>query len=270
MTPDGKNKKLIIGATSEKKANAPKDAKKATEASLNSTLVRGVWKAAPLRSREALEFTDDAALQVDVAERLDVVQRQSYNVSGSSTSIQPSGAEEPWRPCVPIDSRPFIAGGAFVGVSAEDAGWDLKQFLLSFETCPESEFARVYAALSSEYSRGGQNDVFRSALQGSVCFLGCASEERQEAYSALGLGNVRPGSSVGAIDCHLGGNSHASTEQAACVRYDGNSFEIQCMNSEDLVMVNGAALTPGKGFVSSLAHGDVCCVGPRVFIFVVG
>jgi hypothetical protein len=76
------------------------------------------------------------------------------------------------------------------------------------------------------------------------------------------------GGAIGSIDCHIGGNPNACSENAAYIRYFPTAsayFQICALSDNDSVTMNGRRIAPNMGFFP-LFNEDVVTVGPRVFV----
>lgn len=182
-----------------------------------------------------------------------------------------SAAEEYARPCIPVGAtkRSCIGGAVLVGLSASVADWDLQQFFEEQQhSFSEQDSMAALQLLAVEYDEDGINEKFHCVIQGTLCMIGCAGKLTQEMYSALGLGSVPVGGTVGNLDCHIGGVLGSCSEEAACIQYDPNNvhFQLSCLSADDIVTLNGQRVTPESGRVP-LFHDDICSVGARVFAF---
>jgi hypothetical protein len=160
-----------------------------------------------------------------------------------------------------------LGGARFIGLGPNEFGWDLQDFLAS-QNCDQD--MTVIQMLAVEYDEDGVNEKFASVMQGTVCFLGRASEVMQKAYRNLGLGSIPLGGSVGKLDCHVGGVPGSCGELVACIRYDPtveSSFRISCLSDDEAVTLNGCRVSVANGSLP-LCDEDVLSVGARVFAFV--
>jgi hypothetical protein len=211
------------------------------------------------------DFTDEDLLPM-AATKIRAAKDCLYCVSDLRFSLP--AVESCARPCLPVKSEQAPLGGArFIGLSPSEFGWDLQDFLASQDS---GQDMTVIQMLAVEYDEDGVNEKFASVVQGTVCFIGRASEVLQKAYKNLGLGSIPLGGSVGKLDCHVGGVPGSCGEAVACIRYDPteeSSFRVSCLSDDDVVTLNGCRILVANGSLP-LRDEDVLSVGARVFAFV--
>mmetsp|Transcript_8344 Transcript_8344/g.18907 ORF Transcript_8344/g.18907 Transcript_8344/m.18907 type:complete len:1392 (-) Transcript_8344:222-4397(-) len=249
----------------EKKTKVDGKSAREEKEEMNATLSLGVVKTRVFGVREKLEKLDVSELESMASSRIRASRDLFYCVGDLKSSASP--AIEAARPCLPIsDSRSTTQFGAamLVGLSI-DIGWSLEDFI---ESNIDDEASRMTAVqvLAAEYDEEGVNEKFRCLIQGSVCVLGRATESMVRVFRKLLGSSIVLGSSMGDIDCHIGGLPFTCSRRAACIRYTGGGYEICCLNHEDVVTLNGRRLSTGSKWVS-IKSNDVCSIGPRVFAF---
>jgi hypothetical protein len=253
-------------------------------------LAKSVMKSPMLGPRINYLSVDDTDLLAMVGHKLKMSRTVSYTgthkVPGEITS-----ADECIRPCIPCNKNSFsihgtknanqidnnthrlVGSAMLVGLSALSMGWDLQSFIEEtiHKLGSDQDIMAALQLLAVEYDEDGVNEKFQSLIQGTICFIGCASTITQEMHNSLGLGSVPLGGSVGNLDCHIGGVPGSCTEFAACIRYRPNqsktsTFQLSCLSVEDIVTLNGEIVKPEMGYIP-LHHEDICSVGARVFAF---
>jgi hypothetical protein len=237
------------------------------------TLSKAVTKVPFLAPKEMIENHSEADLVAMMATKVKAA-RDSYYCA-SVSSLGPSSATSDLRPCLP--KRPPrslpgvpLGGALLLGLSPSMFEWDLKDFVESRRLKSEQEKMAALQLLAVEYDEDGVNEKFGSLMQGTTCIIGSASKETQAMYSALGLGTVPLGGTVGSVDCHIGGVPGSCSERAACIRFvptKTSEFQFSCLSEGDIVTLNGRQIKPESG-AFPLQHEDVCSVGARVFVFV--
>jgi hypothetical protein len=262
-SPKKKGKRSIQqdNATNKKARSAVKGSNIEKEA-LALILAKGVAKAPMLAPRVDFSNFSDSDLIGTISGKLKL----------SRTLGDLSAAEEYARPCIPMGptKRSCIGGAMLVGLLASAVDWDLQEFFEKQQfSSSEQDSMAALQLLAVEYDEDGINEKFHCVIQGTLCMIGCAGKLTQDMYSAVGLGSVPVGGTVGNLDCHIGGVLGSCSEEAACIQYDPNDarFQLSCLSAEDIVTLNGQRVTPESGRVA-LFHEDICSVGARVFVFV--
>ena len=175
--------------------------------------------------------------------------------------------------CLPIsltlaEANPPRGCAMLVGLSGENFGWDANYFLLSNQHTFGQPTSAFFSVLNEEYGYSGLNSSFCSVLLSSHCIIGRASIALEKASTDLGLGSCEVGSTVGDIDCNVGGVYGSCSDLAAEIAYvDTYTFQFRACNDEDVVTLNGRRITGNMGSFP-LQNADICSVGARVFIFV--
>ena len=212
----------------------------------------------------------DAQLIESAALRMIAAREANYRVGDPS---QPPAVDDMLRPCVnvrgPLSSASHSGAAMLLGLSSTFFGWDVDVFVSTrvFDSMEQERDAT--SALTAEYGEHGFNETFKSLVQGPLCVIGNASPAMRKAHKHLGLGQIPIGTSVGEIDCHIGGKMLSCSETAASIRYAPTSageFQFASLKDDDIVTLNGKRITPGMGSMP-LFHEDVCTVGARVFVF---
>ena len=199
-----------------------------------------------------------------------IVAARTHGYCVTELSI-PAPVKDELRPCTPWSSTKRPEGCAVLyGLSSALFGWDPQAHIAKNFFGSETEANLATSSLVFEFGPGGENEKFRSVVQGPSCVIGSASMQTRRAYESLGLGTAPVGGPVGSIDCHIGGTPRCCSEFAACIRYHptasvGN-FQFSALSDDDLVTMNGQRVTPDMGCFP-LFNEDVCTVGCRVFVF---
>ena len=254
----------------KKRTSSPATGGKGKGDGLATTLAKAVSKAQMLTPRKAFEGNTDTQLLSSVRDRLLAAKRLGYGVlDGDPASfVQPE-----FRPCYPHNSS-FLSmamnkGGALlVGLAPSLFGWVVETFVPTCDFESDSHETRSVDALTQEYDSGGYNESFRSVIQGTVCVIGRASAAKETACAELGL-DVTIGSTIGDLDCHVGGVRGSCGESAATIQHSPTStsdFQFMANNNTDLVTLNGKRIFANMGSFP-LFNEDICSVGARVFVF---
>lgn len=235
--------------------------------SLGPILTRSVGKAGVLAPRVSFVQLSDIELAEGASKRLLAARMLNYATAGFSV---PAPLSSDFRPCAPAKLQPTPAGGAMLlGLSATLFGWNSQACLASRYYATGSAAKKAESALAVQYGEGGENEEFKTLIQGTVTTIGCASDRTQRMYSSLGLGVPPVGGAIGSIDCHIGGSSKSCNELVATIRYcptPSGGFQFSALSGDDIVTMNGQRITPEMGCFP-LIHEDICTVGPRVFVF---
>jgi len=236
--------------------------------SLLPILSKGVYRAWSLAPREDYQKKTDAELMETAVSRIEAVRKANYAVTEQN---QPASVDDMLRSCLPQSSASAIrekGAALLLGLSSNMFGWDLETFVSSRVFDSAEQQKNALAALTSEVAA---NERFCTLLQGPLCIIGNASPTTRRAHKALGLGLIPIGSSVGEIDCHIGGILLSCSEMAATIRFaptTAGDFQFAALSDEDTVTLNGKRITPGMGSFP-LLNEDVCTVGARVFVFLI-
>lgn len=232
--------------------------------SLAPILSKSATRAVALSTRNAFVELKDVELSEITAKRL-VAVRNLFHVVSEIPARAPSTSD--FRPCIPIASVPtqFTGGALLYGLPASLFGWTPREWLDGTDFVSNE---KAEDTLDYEFGSQGENEKFKSLVQGTVTIMGCASRRTLRVFASLDAGSPPFGGAVGSIDCHIGGNPRACSESAAVIRYLPTSvsgFQFSALSDNDMVTMNGKRITPGMGSFP-LFSGDVCSVGPRVFV----
>lgn len=227
----------------------------------STATVLGVQKVAVLAPKIALRETSDEDLMRQVSSRV----KLSLNVGYASVPPALPDIENRIRPCIPGKSG--VGRARLIGLSPSNYSWDIQDFIES-QALEGEDAADALNLLSAEYNVDGVNEQFATIMQGTYCTIGRASTRTQRLWSSIGLDPVAMGSTVGLIDCHVGGIQGSCSESAACIWFDAtaNEFRFSTDSDTDYVTLNGYEVFPDQGS-KPLKNEDVCSVGPRVFVF---
>jgi hypothetical protein len=273
--PGRKAKDSDAGGDSSKKRKAKDDGggpmKKKPKSvldkeSLAPVLMKSTGRAVALAPRNVFIESSDIELAGAVAKRLVAVRGLHYVITDM---MAPAPVMSDFRPCTPVSAlpTPLMGGAMLLGLSpslfawtreTRSAGWNLSS------SAKEAE-----EALDLEFGLQGNNEIFKTLVQGNLTIIGCASFRTQRVYASFNAGSPPLGGAVGSIDCHVGGNPKACSESAAAIRYIPTStsgFQFSALSDDDVVTMNGKRITPEMGSFP-LFNEDVCTVGPRVFAF---
>lgn len=240
--------------------------KKVDKESIAPVLAKGVYRAFSLAARDDYQTQTDAELMESTISRVKVVRDNNYHVVDTK---QAAVVDDMMRPSLPQSAGPATGqrGAAMLlGLSALHFGWDVDVFVSSRVFASVELEKNASAALNAEVSA---NENFCTMIQGPLCVIGNASPSLRKAHKQLGLGAIPLGSSVGEIDCHIGGTLLSCSETAATIRYaptTAGAFQFAAVADEDIVTLNGKRITPGMGSFP-LFNEDICTVGARVFVF---
>ena len=174
-------------------------------------------------------------------------------------------------PCIPISKSPskIPCFAILVGLSPDMCGWKLDSFFESTRALLRHEEKLYLSGLQSEYGTVGLNQRFRSVIQNFPCTIGKASDRLEQAYIELGLHNFAIGTSIGDIDCDIGGTGGSCSEISACISYSqsSKSFQFEARTNSDFTTLNGEQVSFASGSFP-LENESICSVGSRVFIFI--
>lgn len=239
----------------------------ADKESLAPVLSKSAGKAIALGPRPQFAKVSDIELAAGVAKRLIAVREANYAVTDLSL---PAPLPIDFRPCAPVSLDSTPSGGAMLlGLMPSLFGWHPQNFLARQYFHSEKDRERAETTLIDQFGEAGDNESFRTLIQGTTTIIGCASYRTQRVYASLSLGDLPIGGAVGTIDCHIGGTSKACSESAASIRYhpsQSGDFQFSALSEDDMVTMNGQRITPGMGSFP-LFNEDICTVGPRVFVF---
>lgn len=260
-------------APKPKKKRAPNQNKSSpgSIAETNPLLAKAAISVPILAPREEFETMGDSEMIRAASARMEAAR----NVRNRTIESQrPQQVPFILRPCVAmasvLDWTP-PGGAMLMGLSPLLFGWNTEDFLSSqhFETPQASQKALV--ALNNEYGINRFNDSFRTIIQGTICVVGRANERMERAWDRLGCGTPVPlGTTVGDLDCNIGGLMGSCSEAAATIEFcpSGDSaFQFRANNDFDIVTLNGKRIRASTGSFP-LFNEDVCTVGARAFVFV--
>ena len=238
---------------------------------LASILAKSVTKAPILVAAAKFADMSDEKLMEEAAARMVAARSVNYCVTEVS---QPAPIHADFRPCIPRNEdmqHPMGGVALLFGIDPSMFGWTIDSILSQQYFGSDDERMIARSALEEEFGQGGLNQRFQSLVQGSTTVIGCASSRMKRVYASLGMGFPPIGGPIGPIDCNTGGNSKCCVETAACIRYaptDTGDFQLTALSS-DLLTMNGQRITPEMGSFP-LFNGDICTIGSRVFIFLLG
>lgn len=236
--------------------------------SLAPILAKSTSRAVVLGPRHMFVDLTDVELAEGVSKRLIAARQLSYAVTDV---LAPAPVRSDFRPCAPVSSltTPFLGGAMLVGLSPALFNWLSETCLAERSFNSEEEAERAEEALTTQFGPKGENESFRTLVQGTTTILGCASYRTQRVYASFNFGNPPIGGAVGAIDCHIGGSPKSCSESSASIRYNptpSGDFQFSALSEDDIVTMNGRRITPAMGSFP-LFNEDICTVGPRVFVF---
>lgn len=263
---DGKTPKAKRG----KRAPSQNRSSPGPATGVDPLLAKAAISVPALAPRKAFETMSDSDLIQAASARIQAARSLRNNTIEAQ---QPQQVPMHLRSCAAMASvLDWTPPGAamLMGLSPLLFGWKTDTFLSSqqFETTQASEQAAI--ALGDEYGINQYNDSFRTIVQGTVCVLGRASERMERAWDRLmGFGPVPLGTTVGELDCNIGGLMGSCSEGAATIAFcpsGGSSFQFCANNDTDMVTLNGKRIKASTGSFP-LFNEDVCTVGARVFVF---
>jgi hypothetical protein len=235
--------------------------------SLAPILAKSTGRAAVLAPRHMFVDLTDVELAEGVSRRLIAARELSYAVTDV---LAPAPVRSDFRPTAPVSSATSFLGGAMLlGLSPSLFNWLADTCLADRSFSSEDDTERAQTALTVQFGPKGENESFRTLVQGTTTVLGCASYRTQRVYTSFNFGTPPIGGAVGAIDCHIGGSPKACSESAASIRYNptpSGDFQFSALSDDDVITMNGRRITPAMGSFP-LFNEDVCTVGPRVFVF---
>lgn len=240
----------------------------ADKESLAPILAKSTGRATVLGPRPAYVELSDIELAEGMARRLIAARQLSYALTDV---LNPAPVRSDFRPCAPVSSltTPFLGGAMLLGLSPSLFGWFPETCLASRYFEAEDDAKKAESTLAAQFGPKGDNESFRTLVQGTTTILGCASYRTQRVYTSFNLGPPPIGGAVGTIDCHIGGSPKFCGESAASIRYiptQSGDFQFSALSDDDVVTMNGQRITPAMGSFP-LFNEDICTVGPRVFVF---
>ena len=236
--------------------------------SLAPIFAKSTGRATVLAPRHIYAELSDIELVDGVAKRLTAARQLSYALT---EFLAPAPIPYEIRPCAPVSTltTPFMGGAMLLGLSPSLFGWYPETCLASRYFDSDEDAKRAEAALTAQFGTRGDNESFRTLVQGTITTLGCASYRTQRVYTSFNMGAPPIGGAVGSIDCHIGGSPKFCSESAASIRHLATStgcFQFSALSDDDIVTLNGKRITPAMGSFP-LFNEDICTVGPRVFVF---